>query len=41
MLNNQANELEKIIGEKDDEGARVFKLSKRERQIIKEMKQEK
>lgn len=38
---NRANELEKIIGEKDDEGARVFKLSKRERQIIKEMKQEK
>lgn len=38
---NRANELEKIIGERDDEGARVFKLSKRERQIIKEMKQEK
>lgn len=38
---NRANELEKIIGERDEEGARVFKLSKRERQIIKEMKQEK
>ena len=38
---NRANELEKIIGERDDKGARVFKLSKRERQIIKEMKQEK
>lgn len=38
---NRANELEKIIGERDDEGARVFKLSKREHQIIKEMKQEK
>lgn len=38
---NRANELEKIIDERDDEGTRVFKLSKRERQIIKEMKQEK
>lgn len=38
---NRANELEKIIGERDEEGTRVFKLSKRERQIIKEMKQEK
>ena len=38
---NRANELEKIIGERDAEEVRVFKLSKRERQIIKEMKQEK
>lgn len=38
---NRANELKKIIDEGDDEGVRVFKLSKRERQIIKEMKQEK
>jgi hypothetical protein len=41
MLNNRANELEKIIGERDDEKIRVFKLSKREYQITKEIKQEK